>query len=93
MILVNDTNDEMPVFSAESYHFNALKSTIDPGSEIGRVYASDLDREDRGKLQLESSDDRFVVEKVEPTNGNAFMQTFLVRAQRVIEFDQKITSK
>jgi hypothetical protein len=62
-IIINDLNDEKPRFTQSKYTFTLSTNRVQSlnSTQIGSVFAMDLDKEDQDKLKFKSTDTRFAL--------------------------------
>ena len=76
VVVVNDLNDETPIFEpSDKLEFSLYKKKVEPGHQLGYVYALDLDKSDANslKFELNSHSDKFELIKTE--SGHDLLQS------------------
>lgn len=79
VVLVNDLNDEKPVFSNNEYKILLTDKNKKSGNIIGQIYATDMDKQDWfNGISFNSSSDKFSLEKIQE-NKDHFLQGVLIK--------------
>jgi len=79
-IIVNDENDNEPVFDSKNYQFY-IQENLSPDVSVGQIYARDMDTDNNGKLQYSFTS---LTRKINPpfwlaTNGTMYTTRTLDR--------------